>query len=421
VAYALTVTNLGLDVVGIGRVATSVEPLPGIRKAVRSRRLAVACVVSPVLFAGLTMSKIPALAALGACLTPFPLVFRDDWYLMARGKEKRVAISSVVRDAIFLALVLGVVGATKNLTAAVWSFLGAEVVWSIYLQRQIRGLAEAESAPASAEEAARLLRAGWPLAIVALMSLTAGRVGTGMVSLMVGAASAGGFYASYRILIAAQAITAPIGRIALPLIARTGKSPDQNDRRELQDIRLLTTLAGCVGGLALANVSGMIIRGIYGDQFAASGPILRILSISAALGVIYAIPYQAVLAQGATRALLILAVVGACTNLAAVALLVPRMGAVGAAWGCAAADLVMLVGVSLIYRAGIERLWDMLSTFAVISAAVLAFVASTWLFPRAPLANLALSCGTTIATGLLIYRLQELYAKPTAVAVSVRA
>ncbi len=146
-----------------------------------------------------------------------------------------------------------------------------------------------------------------------------------------------------------------------------------------------------VGGVLVGgDLIALLYRGGYGE----SGPIFRVLSVSYAMLAVGTFMGNALLAQDRQhrylRPLVIAAVVAIAGNL----LLVPRLGAVGAAWGMLASHAVLLVQVALLNR----HLWrpalGTMLAVAVTAAAVMGL--AVWAMGTAPVI-------ARVAVGGLLY------------------
>ena len=119
----------------------------------------------------------------------------------------------------------------------------------------------------------------------------------------------------------------------------------------------LAALVGLVLG-ALAPWSGPFLGVLFGDTFAQAGPTLRWLLLGA-LAIYAGGPLlTGLLATGATKSVLRVALVALALNVLGNALLVPRLGPEGAALATLATEAWIAVGSALVLvRAGVDLSW----------------------------------------------------------------
>jgi O-antigen/teichoic acid export membrane protein len=134
--YGLVAANAGVDAVGARAVAINPASVARVRSGVRAIRvrgalvLAVASVV--LVFLGKPLFVVP----LG--LAGVALAFRDDWALVALGKEKAVSAAGIVRDLVYFLCIAFLAVPMHAIAVAAVGFLAADVSWAIYTQWTLR-------------------------------------------------------------------------------------------------------------------------------------------------------------------------------------------------------------------------------------------------------------------------------------------
>lgn len=166
-----------------------------------------------------------------------------------------------------------------------------------------------------------------------------------------GDAALGLFAAASQLTSAGTLVVSAVGVALSPRLARLIHAGDRAGFMALTRRATLVSAALGVGGVLLSAVAGRwVLEHVYRPEFAAGAEILVILSLSAALGFAaallgYALTAGRILAmQTYSLAVSLVMLVAAC------AILVPRHGAVGAAWGVVAASLVQLLANALAVR-----------------------------------------------------------------------
>ncbi|MGH7485847.1 MAG: oligosaccharide flippase family protein, partial [bacterium] len=321
--YGLAVANLGLDVVGLRTASLAPASAGRLAARIRACRLTMSLVVASLGIAGAVLGRVDLNLALPLCLVAIALAFRDDWLLMALGHERQVAVASVIRDAAFLSMVAFFLPRTHAVVAAAWSYLVAEIVWSLYIQVMVRLSLRRAATPVAQMPLVRVWSDGLPIAVISILTLTTGRVGTAVVSWLGGPAEGGTYYAASRVLIACLALTAPIGRATLPQLAKGRNANGPAHGAAVLRLTAITSMLGCVMALVLFHNPGAVMRFLYGPAFTAGASVLRILAGCIFLTASYSIGLQQLLADGRQGTLLWVTAAAAIANLS-VALLLAR-------------------------------------------------------------------------------------------------
>lgn len=398
-SYGLTVANMGLDTVGTRAVARDRTTAGAYQARIRNRRLGIGIlvVVAAVVSAILLRVSIGPIAPL--LVVPLALAFRDDWLLIALGRDREVATASVFHDVIFFLLVFWLVKSQAGVLRGAVCFACSELAWAGWIQWRLR---RTRFAPQNGQEVPRingLFLMGLPIAVMGVLSLSTGRVSTALTSAIGGVTAAGAFYATQRILLAIQAVVAPFGRVILPaLSAETRPSEGLTLGAGIARIGFYLSLTGSLFGLVLYHFSLPIVKLLYGSQFAAAGPVLRWTAISAFASTAYLVPSQYLLSQHRERALAGVTLLAACVNITLCLTTVGKMGAEGAALACAAADAVILFGaLALLYKTVVLRR-SLAATAFISAAASMAVVIARALIPTSRAWQFTLSLGILCAS-----------------------
>lgn len=339
--------DMGLGVFGAREIARNPEAAPSLLAGITMLRalLALASLACLALLAAVlpAPAEVKQLLLLYGCsLLGLPLLLQ--WYFQGHDEMQWVALTSVVRYGVFAGLVLTLLGPGTPLgwvglvecaavsAAALFCVAVAVFRFRVRLQPPARGW----------RGAATYLREGLPIGLTELVWAFLWYIATVLAGLMVKDASLGWFGASHRILMALHTFVWLYFFNLLPSIARTVHGP----RAELESLLgaslRLTAWAGMLAALLATALSGEALQVAFGPGFAGGGPVLATL--------VWVIPtalasghYRYALISYGRQAMLLRAT--GCAALAVVAgclLLVPRLGAQGAAWSLLAGCLLEL-------------------------------------------------------------------------------
>lgn len=190
--------------------------------------------------------------------------------------------------------------------------------------------------------ARRLLSGSWPLLLSGMAVIVYMRIDQIMLASMVGDDAVGRFSAALRISEVWYFIPASIMTAAFPAMVAKRQLGEREYEAYLQ--RLYDGMAWLGIGVAVVLSLGAtsLINVLYGSAYSESASVLR---IQVWAGVAVAMSYvhgRWLLAEGLQRVGLLYTLVGCVVNLSLNTLLIPRYGAVGAAWATLAAQLGVL-------------------------------------------------------------------------------
>lgn len=144
-----------------------------------------------------------------------------------------------------------------------------------------------------------------------------------------------------------------IGRIYFRKIA--ANNSDRDSGKSIVDLLTATVLTSVVLAVLIATLVPPLIQLIYGEEYLASVEVLRTLSVGMVPSGVWIALSTINIAAKRPRHALYISTVGAVVCLIALPLLVPRFGAVGAAWAMnLSSGAGALVGLSLLFTAGLR-------------------------------------------------------------------
>lgn len=188
----------------------------------------------------------------------------------------------------------------------------------------------------------QLLREALPLALANLFSVIYFRADTIMLASMQGEAAVGLYNAAYRLLEFTLILPAYYGGAVFPVISASfGANPQRFlliYRRSMKYMFVLS-LPLALGTVALAD---RFIDVLYGAQYLASVPVLKVLMWTLVLIAVNSINAPYLTAMGRQRTITVLVLAGMLFNLGANLWAIPRFGMVGAAWTTLVSEVLTL-------------------------------------------------------------------------------
>lgn len=275
---------------------------------------------------------LPPDMAAGAVAMAAAMALSPDW--VARGLERMGALGLAwVCGGVTVVLgAAGLVLVRAGPLEALLVFTAGEIVLAIVCWFQIRNHASPVARP-SARGGKALVRESWPLAVAAVVTYSYyANVDTLLLGALASPAEAGLYSAPYRVFLVLNT-AAMFGAYAIgPAVARL---EDADERAGAQRIveEAVNGLLGyaCLVVFGVAMFGGAAMRFLFGSEFAAATPVFLILTAAVPWHLIGFPTGYSLISAGRHREFMYGAASAALTNVVANLLLIPRLGAEGAA------------------------------------------------------------------------------------------
>ena len=333
--------QLGLGQVGLRRISATGDPAVAaavLRGVLVLTAAATAAVIPVVLLAGwgFGLRVVDALLVLAMVAA---LTWTTTLGELARGLGRTVAVSLIERvlgsvgDLLGLAVLL-LIGGTATLTQVLAVTVGASVIPLALLARLLRLTAPAE---VSAEEkhgstASDLIEESWPVAGNALLWRALAEVDLWLVALLGSPAQSAVYGIALRLAVPLDLPKSVAAYRLSPHIAHahaSGQTPvlEQTLKRSAR----WTTAATVAGYITVVAVGSQGLEILVGEQYAAAIPVFVVLGIGRIVNAASGLAGVTLLMTRHSRALMNISVQSTIVMAAGALLLIPNLGALGAA------------------------------------------------------------------------------------------
>ncbi len=200
-----------------------------------------------------------------------------------------------------------------------------------------------------------IIKRSWPLVITIVLNLVYLKADILILSLFRSQAEVGLYGAAYRVIDALVTVPFLIGGTVLPILAARWHLADKSDFKRIWqrvfDVSAIIAWPVMIGGYILATP---IMSLISGSDFAAAGPILKILILG--VGCIFFSCFfgYTMISLDRQRALIKAYVITALTSLVLYIILIPLYSYVAAAWITVYSELLMSILAWLILRKNVQ-------------------------------------------------------------------
>jgi PST family polysaccharide transporter len=235
---------------------------------------------------------------------------------------------------------------------------------------------------ASMVVARRLLIAAAPLGLALALNVLYYRIDVPLLALLAGSTEVAVYTAAYRILDVFTLVPGAASAMAVPIMSSFGLQ----NRRQLAAFATqyleLAIACGLFIGIGVTLFAGSLLRFLYAGRYDASTPTLIVLGWVAAATLVTTVFAPIMIALERQRALLVATAIGLTANLSLNAVLIPRWGALGAAYATLLTEFAVSLPLVWLARRSIPMRLVTRPILASV-AATLASVAAYVLMPAA--------------------------------------
>jgi O-antigen/teichoic acid export membrane protein len=346
--YLTAVTNWGSDAIGIRQIASIPTSQAKIARRVTLSRLAIAAVVFVMLAAACTaMGTRWAVGPFGVMLVAY--AFRSDWILLGAGKSIAVGIAQVLRECVFAGLVLLLLVKGPSAATALWSAAIADAAWTL-ATLGLRGPGKAAESQEQGFTVRWLMGEGWPILLVSLMTMTYNKIDVPILAMFRPSSEVGAYWAAYNVVFGFMAFAALLARAALPEMSRGTASNRASGLGATFHLALVSFVVGGILSLLVGATAQRIIPALYGSRLSQAGELLKILAAILPAYFLGSVLISRLVADGKQRRWTFAATVSALANVGANLVLIPRLGATGAAVASVLTEWAMVTLVLWAYR-----------------------------------------------------------------------
>jgi len=342
-SYAILAVQQGFDTIAIREVSRD----PGSARAWMRTVIVLRLAFASVLMAGVAVWAVgnwqrptsPLLVILSGCYITSALSPR--WLFLALENSRPPALASVASQAVFLAGTAAFVHAPQDVGRAAAAWLSGDaistlILWQL-LCRQYRSFP-----PLTRISAWGLEKESWPISVSMILGQVMYNFDVIALATLGKASEIGYYLAAYR----CATVTSPIlGHLQSSIFPRMARAYGNSTELSLdwRRVAALAAAVGLVGAGVLFLGASLIMELMFGTEYAAGEPFLRVLAWVLPIQFARAVLRQVLMAEHKqwlyTRNIGMAAVTNIVLDLA----LVPRWGALGCSFSTVTAEFVLLL------------------------------------------------------------------------------
>lgn len=198
--------------------------------------------------------------------------------------------------------------------------------------------------------------ASWPFLVLTGLRAANFRLDTVMVFSLASPAEAASYETAFKLLEVSRLLVRPVAAVFFPLCAAMAADAAWEKLRRTSNLLLLRTLvAGLAVAAAVVAIAPWVMPAIWGPEYTESGAVLRVLYLSVPVLWIGLVASFLAAALGRERAAAIGQGLALVINLGMNAAIVPRLGAVGAAWTTLVTQGALSLWLVLLIRSALAR------------------------------------------------------------------
>ncbi|MFQ5678546.1 MAG: flippase [Gemmatimonadota bacterium] len=365
------VVEFGLTPIGAREIAKDARRLTELAGEVPAARLLLSLVAIPLMI----LIAYPMTEDAGGRLVVwlfaaalFALPWIQRWIFQGLERMAWIAAGDVIRGAVFAVLVLWLVRRSGDLLLVGMAEIAAAVAVCAYFFAAQRRVVPPRFSP-HPERLTRLLRETAPMGASQIVWAWNQALPVMLVAALVGTTETAWFGAAQRIALALLVFTRLYHFNLFPTLTRRLHESPSHLADVVRPSMRLTAWGGIGVALGLSLASQPICVAVYGSAFASAAPTLAILVWLFPLTLLSSHAGWSLVAQGDQRFLLVARLAGAAVTLVVGFVLVPLIGAVGAAIAMISAALAIW---AVLQKAASRRVTRLPVLFAVLRPAAAA-------------------------------------------------
>ena len=198
----------------------------------------------------------------------------------------------------------------------------------------------------------RLVLLCWPFVVLDALQIIQFKVDVLMIFGLVSAEAAAHYETAYRLLEVSRLFVRPLAMIVFPLCVAMAVSGDWQGVRRLTGRTLgVAFVVGLGLAVAVALAADTVMATVWGPAYAGSGPLLRVLFLTAPFLFVTVIGAMLANAIHLERGLMRLMGAATIVNITLNGVAIPLWGAIGAAWTTLLTEVFIVIGViSIVVR-----------------------------------------------------------------------
>ncbi len=254
------------------------------------------------------------------------------WIFLARSRMWMIALRGAVGQLVYAAIILGFVRQPSD----AWMVPAASFASLVLAALLVWMRARSEYRIPRPAFSPKMWKGFLPVCLImgcaSMMSMIYDQIDTVMLRYMGGEAELGSYVASYRLMAMAMSFVPILGQVFFPLLSESsGQNPESEQRylRWLGQASIGLALPIAAGGFILAEP---LTRFALGTQYAGAGLLFRWLTLTIVAGPLASYFGAQLIPAGREKKYLLAVAAGAAVNVVLNWLLIPRFGAIAAAF-----------------------------------------------------------------------------------------
>ena len=271
----------------------------------------------------------------GLSLWGLPLLLQ--WVFQGHERMHLVAISQILRQTIFAAIVLLFVRGPEQILTVAWAEVGAVITTAAFCVWMYRRNFRSEI-PVRPSMSGRSFREGLPIGLSQMFWVVKMFGGTLILGLIASPQDVGFFAGAQRILVALHAFVWLYYFNLLPSMSRRWQENRSEFRRLIDESMQVAVWVALAVAIVWMALSGGAMRFVYGSQFESAGPVLALFAIVWAMTLISGHYRFGLIAAGHASEEMMTSALGAVLALILIPVGYLKAGITGAAAGLVVAE-----------------------------------------------------------------------------------
>lgn len=362
--------NLGFNIVGSREIAKDHSKIPLYAEQITSIRLILALVAAAALiFVALIISKplTTKIVIIISSVNLFSQAILMDWVYQGNEKMEFLALRQVVTSLLSLMGLLLFVKTPNDIILAMIITVASMLINSLWMFALYTKMYGKIKLGIDKVFVRTLLKSSIPITFSTFFILIFNFLNIVMLGFLRSDAETGFYTAAFKFVVLVLTPSAIIQNAFFPVLSRSVSIEDR--QKKIQIYGNFIFIIGAIISLIIMLFPAQIIGLVYGSKYVESIPLLQILMGTVLVMYLNTIYYPPLVSWKFEKTVMYAIGTGGIINIILNFLLIPRYGASGAAWSTVFSELTVLMGLLIIMKKVIRKIF-ILKKLVILSVAV---------------------------------------------------
>ena len=366
--------NLGFNIVGSREIAKDHSKIPLYAGQITSIRLLLAVIAFTVLVIVALFLDKPATTKIVIIISGINLFSQAilmDWVYQGNERMEFLALRQVVTSLLSLIGLVIFVQSPKDIVLAMIITVSSVFINSVWMFGLYTKMYGKIKLGIDKEFISNLFKSSIPIAFSTFFILIFNYLNIVMLGFLRSDAETGFYSAAFKFVVLVLTPSAIIQNVFFPILSRSDSVLDR--QKKIQIYGNFIFIVGAIISLIIMLFPDFFIGLAYGSKYASSVQVLQILMLTVTIMYLNTIYYPPLVSWSYEKTVMFAIGAGGVVNIILNFLLIPKYGAIGAAWSTVFSELTVLTGLLIITKRVIRKVF-ILKKLYILAIAVISVI-----------------------------------------------